>query len=100
MTEPKDYIDIRGVKAQIGDKIAVGFRVGNSGGIDVGTVVGFTSMKKRGYGDPNIRQNQIEIRWDVEPGKTWEKKNSKIDADNGRFLIIESLPEVAPDTES
>lgn len=100
MALPEDFIDIRGVRAKIGDTIAVGFRVGNSGGIDVGTVVGFPTMKKRGYSDPTIRQNQIEIEWPQPEGQSWVKKNSKIDADNGRFLIIESLPEVADSQES
>lgn len=79
-----EYFDLRKKKVTIGDMLAVAFRSGNTAELRVGTIIGFGSRKASYSTNP---VPLIEIEWDPEI-KGWGPEKSKIEANNGRYLII------------
>lgn len=89
MANEPTHLDLRKQPVQVGDTLAVSFRSGNTAELRLGTVVGFTT-RKASYTSTLVPL--IEVDWD--PEITRYPKSSKIEANNGRYVIINrnSLP--------
>ena len=77
------HFDLYKRKVEIGDTLAVAFRSGNTAELRIGTVTGYSSKKSSWSSG---RTPLIEVKWD--PEITRYPESSKIEADNGRYVII------------